>query len=379
MKLSLYILIIVLSTASMINAQKITVFDYENPISKAQTLRFDGAFNWSQSGSTVSSNNAFANVLYRTFYTSLPMAWFVNVDAVGTKDFSTFSHNVLFDASLRKYIWDQRDWFAFTRLTAQHQDFYKQIKSDLTFGFGYGRYINATALAKAVRIENHLIRDKIISDFLPKDVMIAIAQIIEREYEYRTLYGEIYETYLFADIEKEINKSNILINDEVGALGFMRMRQVIFAINERVNQRYYGWDVSAGILFPLTNENKTKRGNPNLTVSGRYSIPISWSLQVNTTADVFTPIDSSMFKTVTARVGLDFIYELSNRINFLTNYRLGIQKEKDVNTSLVNQLSASFWYYLENNIYLTLSADWFKQQNRPKVITTKVGLQYNLF
>ena len=372
-----FIFVLVISASAF--AQNVYVTDYIVPISKANTLRFDGSWDWSQVGSSVSSNNAQANMIYRTFYSSLPTAWFINIYAFGKKNMGTFSHDVSFDASFRKYIWEDKDWFGFSRLTAEHTNNYKQINSDLTMGFGIGRYIDATALAKAVRIETHFLKDNIISSYLPKEVMIQIANIIERESEYKDVYGETYETRWFDDIEKEIKKSDVLVGKTIGALGILRMRQVLFGINERVNQRYYGWDISAGFLFPLTTYDKSPAGNPNLTLSGRYAFPLSWKTQVNSTAEVFTPLDSSFVKKVTARVGVDFIYELSNRINFVSSYRIGLVKPQDVKAEITHNLTASFWYYLENNIYLTISGDFSKVGSSPKVVSTRVGLQYNLF
>ena len=235
------------------------------------------------------------------------------------------------------------------------------------------------ALAKAVRIEEHLIKDEVLSDHLPKEVIIEVANIIERESEFRDIYGDTYETYWFDAIEDEIKKSDVLNGNSVGSLGILRMRQVLFGINERVNPRYYGWDVTTGFLFPLTNAyDSLGAGNPNLTIGGRSAFPLSWRTQVNTTADIFTPIDSSFFKEVRVRVGIDFIYELSNRINFISGYRFALFKPEGVTSIAEHNLSASFWYYLENNIYLTIRGDYSKQGAEPKIISTRIGLQYNL-
>jgi hypothetical protein len=157
------------------------------------------------------------------------------------------------------------------------------------------------------------------------------------------------------------------------------MRQVLFGINERVNDRYYGWDATLGVLFPLSTLDKSPPGNPNLTLSGRYSVPINWQFQINTRLETFTPLDSLFFKQFRGRVVLDFIYELSNRINLLAGYRFGLFKPSNETAVREHNLTASFWYYLENNIYLTISADYIKQGANPKIISTQVGLQYNLF
>jgi hypothetical protein len=360
-------------------AQNVKVQDYQVPLSTAKDLRFNGGWNWSQLGDSVTSNNANASLLYRAFYSSLPLAWFIDVDANGFKNKEQLGHLVRFKGRLNKYIWPNEDLFAFSELNASHNEMAKQIASDLTMGFGYGRYINATALAKAVRIENHLLRDKVIKDFLPKETMIKIANIIEREGEYRTLYGEVYETYWFDDIEEEINNSGDLTGESIGSVGILRMRQVLFNINERVNPRFYGWEATLGILFPLTNADKSKAGKPNLSAGGRYSIPLNWLIQINATARIFTPIDSSFAKEYNSTLGVDFIYELSNKINFVTNYTIGSAKLESSRTTVTHFLGSSFWFYLENNIYLTINANFAKQGRGSSVLSNNIGLQYNLF
>ena len=373
------LILILFFFAAAATAQNVSVTDYQVPISKAKTLRFDGSWSWSQTGNTVTSNNANANLIYRTFYSSLPTAWFINIDASGGKNFDTYTNNEVLDASFRKYIWDNKDWFGSARVTAQYADYYKQLASDLTVGFGYGRYINATALAKAVRIEDHLLSDNIISGYLPKEIIIEVAYIIEREAEYRDIYGSTYESRWFEDIESEILKSGLVKGNNLGSLGIFRIRQVLFGINERINPRYYGWDINAGILFHLTTFDKSPTGNPNLSLSGRYSIPISWQLQVNTVAEAFTPLDTLFSRQLTARLGIDFIYELSSRINFVSGYRLGFTKYPNLSALTEHNLNLSFWYYLENNIYLTISGNFSKQGNNPKLLSSIIGLQYNLF
>lgn len=360
-------------------SQNVSVTDYRVPISTAQTLRFDGSWNWAQTGDNVTANNARANLLFKSFYSSLPLAWDINIDAVGGKNKADLLHNIRIDSRFRKYIWEQYDWFAFTQLSAQHANFYKDMDIDLTVGFGFGRYINATALAKAVRIEEHLIRDGILEGHMSKEIMINIANIIERESEFFDVYGDTYQTYWYNAIEEEIKKSDALKEDNVGSLGILRMQQVLLGINERVNERYYGWDVSAGILFPLSNFDGSPIGNPNATMQARYSYPINWRTQINAIARVYTPLDSVFFKEVNFEAGVDFIYELSNRVNFVSGYRYGLTKPSNAKGVGEHNFNASFWYYLENNIYLTLSGNYSKQGSTPKIISTTVGLQYNLF
>lgn len=379
MKTAIYAAAFLLIMSGYSYAQRIKVSDYKVPVSQARTLRFDGNWNWSQAGDSVTSNTARGNMSYRQFFSSLPLAWFLNVDATGQKSFANYTHNVAVDGSFRKYIWQNLDWFGYTRMTVRHANFYRQIASDLTVGYGFGRYINATALAKAVRIEDHLKKDKILYEDLSQSAMIAIANIIEREDEYKIKYGNTYETYWFNDIEHEIIKS--LDDDEftMGSLGALRMRQVLFGINERVNERSYGFDLAAGFLFPLSSYDKKPVGNPNVTLNGRYSVPVDWQTQVNFAADFSTPLDSNFVKSYQVRAGIDFIYELSNRVNFVSSYRYSKITENSLRYITDHNFSASFWYYIENNVYFTINFGLAKQKATPAQLTSSVGLQYNLF
>lgn len=377
--MKLFTIILLFSITTLSFGQNVKVTDYKVPISRATNLRANGFWNWGQVGDSVSSNTASASLLFRRFYSSLPFAWFLNVDAIGGRDIGRENYDIRFDGSIRKYVWERNDWFGFSRVTAQKTNQFNQVASDLTVGAGYGRYINATALAKAVRIEEHLIREKVITGHLPKENIINIANIIEREDEYRNLYGEAYETRWFDDIENEVQKSGLLIGSNIGSIGFLRIRQVLFNINERVNQRYYGWDISAGTLFTITTRDKSPAGSPNFTVNGRYSFPINWRIQVNLSAGIFTPIDTSFGKRIDANSEIDFIYELSNRVNFLASYRLGLFKDPANIVKANNLFSASFLFYIENNIYFGVNGGFEKVGERPKRLSTSVTLQYNLF
>lgn len=397
MKRFTYFLISFILTTAVF-AQNVNVSDYNVPVSTAKILRLNGNFNWSQSSqdqatgdalTTVHSNNANLGLIFKTFYSSLPFAWFIDVDAQGGKNFSTWNHDISIIPKVQKYIWDSRDWFSFAKLDLRHVNTYKQINSNITLGAGYGRHINATALAKAVRIEEHLIKEGVISGYLPKETMIKIANIIEREEEYRGVYGATYETVWYEDIESEIRTSGKLTGANLGAIGILRMQQVLKSINERVNDRYYGWDASFGALFNISRFDKSNPGSPSVSISARYSHPVTWRSQVNASLNTYTPLDSLFFKNVTFNLNADYIYELSNRINIVTGYRMDIRKPNSTQDSWTDHvLTSSFIFYLENQINLAVNFS-LRNLGNPTVAATNylgktdlassISLQYNLF
>ncbi len=380
MKKSASLIFALVLTTYSIYSQNVKVSDYVVPVSQAGTMRFDGNWNFAQNGDTVTSNIASGTLSATTFYSSLPLAWFVNLDASGTSSARNNSnYNISFNASFQKYVLEAEDWFGFSKYSAVGKNTYAAPATDVSVGFGYGRYINATALAKAVRIESHFLSEGVIYEYLPKAAILKIASIIEKENEYSSLYGSTFETIWIRDIEREIQASGIALDESLGAMATLRIRQVLFGINERVNKRYYGWATNIGFLFPLTTYNKKKSGYPNLSFNATYSIPLNWALQVNSTTEISTPMDSLFFQDVIGRSGIDFIYELNNRVNIVSSYRFALIKSSGMIPTVSNYINLSFWYYIENNINFTVNSNYSKEINKPKQITTTVGLQYNLY
>jgi hypothetical protein len=225
-----------------------------------------------------------------------------------------------------------------------------------------------------------LLEDGILSGNLPKETMLNIAKIIDREDEYINKYGETYETAWYEDIEREIMATELLTGSGVGALGIIRMQQVLFGINERVNERYYGWDLSLGMRYHISSAYGGNTSSPALSLTARYSYPITWRDQINAYANFNTPVDSSFFDIINGNIGVDYFYELSNKINFVLGYRIDISKPVGVDSYMNHSLTASFLFYLENQIYLgvngNLSRNGLVEQTD---LSSSISLQYNLF
>ena len=370
--------------STLIFGQNVSISDYDVPVSTARILRLNGNYNWSQSKNdsitVVIANNAAASLTFRSFYSSLPFAWFFNVDATGGKSFSDWTHDITFKPSIRKYIWDDKDWFGFAAVDARHANTFKQIESNVQVGGGYGRYINATALAKAVRIEEHLIKEGVVKDHMPKETMIKIANIIERESEFQGIYGTTYEKEWYEAIEKEIRDSGYLVGNALGAIGILRIQEVLKGINEIVNERYYGWDLNLGVLFNLSKRDKSPTNPPALALGGEFSYPIGWSFQVDAFANVNTPVDSTFFKQVATAAGINYLYELSNRINFVAGYNLHYIIPPAGKSYVDHNLTASFVFYLENYINLVINANMVRSGlTKETNLSSSVSLQYNFF
>lgn len=378
--------------STLLFGQNVSVSDYNVPVSTAKILRLNGSYNWSQSSYTdstvVTANNAAATIIFRSFYSSLPFAWFFDVDGTGSKKFGNWTYEISIRPRINKYVWDDKNWFGFAKLDVRsarqldslNRNTFKHIESNFQVGGGYGRYINVTALAKAVRIEEHLVNEGVIKDHMPKETMIKIANIIDRESEFRGIYGDTYEKEWYEAIEKEIRESGYLVGNALGAIGILRIQEVLKGINEIVNQRYYGWDLDLGVLFNLSTPDTTPTNPPALALSGRFSYPIGWRSQVDAFASVNTPIDSTFFKQVIMAAGINYLYELSNRINFVLNYNLNYINPAAGKSYADHNLTASFVFYLENYINLVITANMVRSgHTRETDLGSNITLQYNFF
>ena len=96
----------------------------------------------------------------------------------------------------------------------------------MTLGFGHGRFIDATALRKAGRIEEFFLEEGIIGEHFSKETMIELAHIIDREREYKEQHGDRYENYWFEDMLAEIRKSRRVLGEEIG-FGLVRIQEVL--------------------------------------------------------------------------------------------------------------------------------------------------------
>lgn len=365
-------------------AQNVSVSDYSVPASRADNLRIDAlSLDYQSVGDSIVSQTGNLVVVYKKFYESLPFAY--SIDLRGSASFrrDQAQDELVGDAAsdlvvrLKKYRRDEGNFFFFGDADLDLDEDFDRPGLDATVGFGWGRFINATALRKAVRIEDFLLDEGIISERLPKESMIELGHIIEKEAEYRELYGDRYQNYWYEDMQNEIQKSRKVLGS-IGAIGVLRMQEVLE--KERINERFYGWDVSAGVrLEVLTPFETVPRDDPGFSLGLRYSRPISWSTQINTDFSIETPFNGEFGRRYDVNWQTDFIYEISNKINLTLVHLLSLCKRENEPLQHDNIGSAGFSFFIENKINLNTSFVMRKDQTDPWRITFTTGLSYRIF
>lgn len=383
-------MLVVLLVIASAEAQNVSVTDYKVPVSRVDNLRIDVlSFNLTTEGKEVVHEQGEIGLVYKKFYSSQPFAYFIDAlsSASYFRQFSfegserTGTYDMKFDVQVQKYFRETNKFFYFVSPEILMHKGFGRPQTDVFFGLGYGRFINATALRKAVRIEDFLFEEGVISDFLPKDTMIALGQIIEKEDEYRNIYGDrTYLSYWYEDMSSKIDKTGLVTGGgNIGPIGILRMREVL--TQEQISDRYFGWDVNAGVQYQLqTRDKDIGRPPPALAVNVRYSRPISWRMQVNTDFKLDTPCKRDYFRReYNVRQNIDFIYEITNKIAFVTSNTLDINKKRDQDTRFRHTSNISLTFFIENRISLTAIEQFSKEEGSSFRQSLHFALTYRIF
>ena len=373
--------------SSNVSAQNVSVTDYQVPVSAADRLLIDFSMNHATSGSDATTSKGNIGGIYKRFYDSLPFGYSIDIIGSGLVDKSivTDEYNTNYqvngDAGVKKYLMQNsaalKDLFGSVRASSNMLKDYDQPASSLTVGVGYGRFIEATDLAKAVRIEEFLIKEEELSDHLPKEAILEISKIINREGEYREKYGETYEKEWYKDMETVMRESNLLNEGGLGAIGILRIEEVLE--REDIADRFYGWDVTLGSRFDITLPFTGQDRSPaNLDVSASYARPIAWRWQVSERISMNTPFDNFGI-AFSSSLSSDISYELSNRIDVRLRHLLRLEKLEADDAQISHALGASFIYYIENNLNLVVTEQITKVPEQDIISDFTVVLNYRVF
>ena len=397
--------------SSSVYAKNVKITDYDIPVSSARQAFLTGFYNWSETSPLDSLTPKNITSDYRIdgtftqFYTSPAWAWNLGLSgAIFGKREDTTRYSYAFNTDVSKYFSDSKGFFvngAFTSTYTRQKEFGVENRPviNLFGGLGYGRQVNATPLAKALRIDDELRKSRVTSKYLPKTTMLNIARIIDRESEYKAKYKQIYEAKIIEDIQKEIAASGVADPTMSSSMGYYRIQSVLFSrfdgtVNYNfTNPRYYGGDVRLGVSYQvLTRNEKIGTPNPAAEVRARYGYPIGLNHQVLFALNGRTFFDSTFGKTWEAEGAADYWYNMSNRVQFNAGYRLTLQRAaqqvlvngvfetvaEDYSTAN-HRLFAGFIFYLENYITLSLQGAYDYLHGTEERFSTNVIASFIIF
>ncbi len=364
--------------------QAVSPADYDVPVSTAQQLRLGGTYSYAGSGSDTGTNDGSASLVYRRYFNSLPYAWDLNFNGVGSThrtadDTQEGSYNFVADPGIRKYFKPEGNVFYSGELRVTGNSEFDRPTIDVTPGVGYGRFIRVTPLALAVRIEEFLLSEGLIEGSLPKKTLVALAQVIERQDEFETEFGDRYKIKWFEAMEKIIAESGLFVRGGFGAVGSLRVDEVLF--QEHVNERFIGWDVRTGVRFEvLTKDSDTSAQDPGLSLRMRYSRPVGWKSQFDFGAQYSSPFTGDFGTNIfTLSSSLNYLYELTNRIDFtLSNILTASRSEPSVEATVVEQVRSGFIFFIENQINLNVTGTIAKERGQDPTQSFNMAIEYRL-
>lgn len=374
--------------SSVTHAEQITMFDYEEATSAYQDAYLNAQFDLQSGNQDQTSFSADVSANYDQVFSSADRNTRINFVgdtsmSRGSADGDSTKKNYQALASLTNDMYfnptrNNAFWYSKAEIGAQTD--MEDPFTKLTVGLGYGRVVNATPMAKTIRVIEELQERGLLKGSVSRATYQNVAQIIAREPEYRSRYGSAdYAEYWVEDIGKALGTT-------LGPRGAIKSYDVL--VNERISTRKYGWLVRAGVGAVLTNYDGSDT-KPALEVGAEYHYPINNQLQFSNEA-ILTAVLDDGDNGFNASNSMSLTYELRDNIDWENTWLLNYASSDDSEDLMTNTLKSTFRYYVSNVISLTLTAGLAKTDDNidyiPNVTdrnddvdkTLQLGLTYRL-
>ncbi len=345
---------------SSARAQNLLITDYRVPVSTARSLRLHLDYDYKRLDGRAVTNRGDIFASYKYFYDSLPFAYSVDVTAGANRSDSESFASLLTDESVRAFVWD--DFFVGGALRRQYETGEQgrdRIDAVAVLGLGYGRFVNATPLAEAVRMEDWLLESGLLEDDLPGDALIELAQIIAREGEFRDRHGDTYRVEWYAAMEGAVRGSGMLIPDKLDAMALLRMDEVLG--RERIFDRFFGWELSGGATRQVFRSDIVPEAPSGAEITYRLAHPMGWRTQANARVTLSSPTGADFGSAYGLLAQTDLSYELGDRIDLLLSHILRAERAEATprsvyDTVATHRLQGSFVFFVENALTFSVNA-----------------------
>lgn len=245
----------------------------------------------------------------------------------------------------------------------------------LTGGLGYGRVVNVTPMAKAMRVVEALVQNGVIAGAPSAATYNNIASIISKEDEYRSKYGGAdYAQMWVRDVERALGV-------DLGANGAIRVYNVL--TEERISTRKYGWDVRAGVGVVATDYDGDS-GKPVLEAAANYYYPISNRTQFSNETRFKTVLDDDS-DSYNLKNSMGLTYEVSDRVDWINTWDIdytSIDPDKGKSYDVTkNILESTYRYYISNSISADATVRYTNEDfddNSTDLTEVLMGVNYRL-
>ena len=374
MKRIIVIITLIVLLCQILNSQSCSITDFQQPVSTFRKLF--GTLNMSYQGFDTLLSAGLFNLSYTKVYVSLPFSYsitaslktnytnYIQDTSIVIKDNGQINPHI--EADIQKYLFENSDFFIAGTGYLDYQKPFRTkegyLQTSIGAGAGYGRIITATAMAKALRIEEYLLSEKLITGEFRKDITMEIASHCYKLGEYAIKYGDKHPIDWYMDLEKILVRSGKLVDNRISPYSLFRIEEVLN--RERIYERTIGWRFTGYFNYNFNqivpNPNKTNWVDQyGTTLKIEIGYPLSNRLQFShytyyyyLNTNKYLNTDNRIFSNTALS------YKFSNLFDFIFGYRIDYDSYNSgfTITSKTQTLSFDLYYYLENNIYLQLSS-----------------------
>ena len=296
-----------------------------------------------------------------------------------TGDRKTHTYSVYGSSTVDNYFTaNNRGAFWFGKIGVGKKSGSEKLDTTLGVGLGYGRVINVTPMAKAIRLIDALNYRGSIHGKPSKASYNQIANIIAREAEYASKHGrKDYQKYWLADIEAALRSSGVL-SGNLNAAGVLQARDVL--VDERISTRKLGWKVRAGLNYIGSNFSGITN-KPGLELGAEYHRPLSNRTQFSNEAVLTTIFDNSASDAYKFINNMTLTHEIDDRIDWENAWTLQYNKIDGGKDTTTNILSSTFLYELTNSLDYSIEAKIVNDDGTDHDGTDKsinMGIRYRL-
>lgn len=381
MKRIIYLITLALVFCLNAKSEEVSIREFKLPETKAENMNLYLDLNYSGTDSMNFIGDF--SMQYSKFYSSLPFSYYLYSELSNDGDYMTRIYEngakTVYDrlsfvivSSLEKY-WNNESMFflggKFSTNFGSNVNYSEHFgsitnESNLGIGGGYGRTYDASGMAEALRIQEYLLSENLISAEFSKEIILDIAVHCTKINEYAQKYDNKHPINWYQDLEQILIRSGKLISQNLNPYSLFRVSEVLN--RERIHQRIIGWKLGAYFAF----RNFTYFYDINY--DNNYDYPNTQQIGGDLNFEIGYPISNKLHfyhnTMYSYKVDPDFLNESQNTINTtssltynLTNlfdFKLNHQlRTYNIIKSTVSEQKLTFdtYYYVENNVFLRLS------------------------
>lgn len=345
---------ILVSTTSSVLAD-VTLYDYEEPSSAYEDAYVSGRLNVNSGNQDQTSHDLSVDMNYERVFSSPDRDVTVDADLQGSSkrggdegDETVENYLGTASTSVNNYFKPGSRggfWYGDAEVGVKKGADDPRVKAGV--GVGYGRVVNVTPMAQALRLVEALRAKQRLTSDLSKAEYNQVARIIAKETEYRTKYGSAeYQQFWITDIENALKASG-KTSGELGAAGILKAYDVL--VNERISTRKYGWVVKGGVSEVLKDYDGSN-SKPALDVAAEYHKPLSNRTQFSNEASASAILQDDD-KSYTAKNIMNLTHEVSDRIDWINTWSTNFDhNDADDADTTTNALSSTYRYYITNKL-----------------------------